>query len=133
MKRAGAMSSEARLSVRRGAEKLDLAVVPEPLGRGIGLEGEVAAWGITVRGITPRMRIEMGLPDDRGVLVTGVRVGSPAASKFEQGDVIREADGIEVKGLAEFLEIMGKAQGPIVRIAFRRGQILDVTVLRGPS
>ena len=30
----------------------------------------------------------MGLPDDRGVLVTGVRVGSPAAEKLEQGDVI---------------------------------------------
>ncbi|MFI5402151.1 MAG: S1C family serine protease, partial [Planctomycetota bacterium] len=47
---------EARFSVRRAAEKLDLAVVPEPLGRGIGLESEAAAWGITVRAITPRMR-----------------------------------------------------------------------------
>jgi serine protease Do len=124
---------EARLAVRRGAEKLDVAVTPEPLGRGIGLEGEVALWGLTARGITPRMRIEMGLPDDRGVLVTGVRVGGPAAGKLEQGDVIREADGIEVNGLPDFLEVMGKAKGPVVRIAFRRGQVLDVTVLRGPS
>jgi serine protease Do len=121
---------EARLSVRRGAEKLDLAVVPEPLGRGIGLESEAAAWGITVRAITPRMRIEFGFPDDRGVLVTGVRVGSPAAEKLEQGDVVREVDGVEVKGLAEFLEAMGKAKAPFARIAFRRGQVLDVTVLR---
>ncbi len=121
---------EARLAVRRGAEALEVPVTPEPLGRGLGLESEAAAWGLTVRAITPRMRIEMGLPDDRGVLVTGVRVGSPAADKLEQGDVIREVDGAEVKGLTEFLEAMGKAKGPFARIAFRRGQVADVTVLR---
>jgi S1-C subfamily serine protease len=64
------------------------------------------------------------------VLVTGVRVGSPAAEKLEQGDVVREVDGVEVKGLPEFLEAMGRARAPFARIAFRRGQILDVTVLR---
>ena len=62
--------------------------------------------------------------------MTGVRVGSPAAEKLEQGDVIREVDGAEAKGLAEFLESMGNAKGPMVRIAFRRGQVSDVTVLR---
>ena len=121
---------ETRLSVRRGTEKLEVPVAPEPLGRGIGLESEVAAWGLTVRAITPRMRLELGFPDDRGVVVTGVRVGSPAAEKLEQGDVIREVDGVEVKGLQEFLEAMGRAKAPFARIAFRRGQVADVTVLR---
>jgi serine protease Do len=121
---------ETRLLVRRGAEKLEVSVTPEPLGRGIGLESEVAAWGLTVRAITPRMRLELGFPDDRGVVVTGVRVGSPAADQLERGDVIREVDGAEVKGLAEFLEAMGKAKAPFARVAFRRGQVADVTVLR---
>lgn len=121
--------AEARLLLRRGAERTEVAVVPEPLGLGLGAESEVAAWGITVRAITPRMRLEMGLPEESGVLVTGVRAGSPAATRLEDGDILREVDGVEVKGLAQFLDVIGKAKSP-VRIAFRRGAVIDVTVLR---
>jgi S1-C subfamily serine protease len=75
------------------------------------------------------MRLELGLPEESGVLVTGVRAGSPAATRLEDGDILREVDGVEVKGLAQFLEAIGKAKSP-VRIAFRRGAVIDVTVLR---
>jgi len=121
---------DARLKVRRAGERTEILVRPEPLGLGLTRESEVALWGITVRAITSRMRREMGFPDARGVLVTGVRVGSPAAGKLEQGDVIREVDGAEVKDLPEFLDAMLKAKEDLVRIGFRHGQVLDVTVLR---
>jgi S1-C subfamily serine protease len=107
--------------------------VPEPLGRGLGREGEVAQWGLTVRSITPRMRLEMGLADERGVFVTGVRAGGAAAGKLQHGDIIRSVDGTEVGDLAQFLRVMGEAAeraAPLVRVAFRRGQVTDVTVLR---
>jgi serine protease Do len=120
---------EARLSLRRGAERVEVAVVPEPLGLGLGAESEAAQWGITVRAITARMRLEMGLPDEGGVLVTGVRAGSAAATRLEDGDILREVDGVAIKGLAHFLEVIGKAKSP-VRVAFRRGAVIDVTVLR---
>jgi len=120
---------EARLGVLRGGERTEIPVKPEPLGLGLTRESEVATWGITVRAITPRMRLEFGFPDDRGVLVTGVRVGSPAAGKLEQGDVVREVDSVDVRGLPGFLDAMEKAKD-VVRIAFRRGSVLDVTVLR---
>jgi serine protease Do len=121
---------EAKLTLRRGAEKLEVAVVPEPLGTGLSRETEVAAWGVTVRAITPRMRLELSLPDDQGVLVTGVRAGGPAAGKLERGDVIRKVDGGEVKDLAGLLLASARGPAPLVRIAFRRGQVNDVTVLR---
>jgi serine protease Do len=121
--------NEAKLTIRRGAQKMDLAVMPEPLGSGLSAESEVALLGITVRAITPRMRLDLGLPDEGGVYVTGVRAGSPAAGKLEDGDVILEVDGAEIEGLPPFLDAVRKVGDP-ARIAFRRGSVIDVTVLR---
>jgi len=120
---------DARLDIRRAGQRLEIAVTPEPLGLGLTRESEIAAWGLTVRAITARMKLELGFPDDLGVFVTGVRVGSPAAGKLDHGDVIREVDGTDVKGLADFLDAMARAKD-VARIAFRRGAVIDVTVLR---
>ena len=37
---------------------MEVPVTPEALGLGLGAETEVAKWGITVRALTPRMRLE---------------------------------------------------------------------------
>ncbi|HEX5138876.1 MAG TPA: trypsin-like peptidase domain-containing protein [Planctomycetota bacterium] len=121
--------TEAKLTLRRGGERMEVPVTPEALGLGLGAETEVAKWGITVRALTPRMRLESGLPDEGGVLVTGVRAGSPAAAKLEDGDILLVVGGTEIRGLAQFLEAIGGAESPL-RIAFRRGTVIDVTVLR---
>jgi len=125
------------LTLRRGAETLSVEARPETLGRQFGQEREVESWGITVRGITGRMRLELGLADLKGVVVTGVRAGSPASGRLQQGDILREVQGTEVEDLAQFMRLAAESvtkEDAIVRLVFRRGTILDVTVLRpGPK
>jgi len=127
------VGQEAMLTVRRGKTALELKAKPEPLGRHLGRETEMAKWGITVRGITSRMQLEMGLRDRTGVIVTGIKAGSAAAGKLETGDIIRNVQGSEVRDLATFLRLAGESidgDDKIVRLMFRRGTVLDVTVLR---
>jgi serine protease Do len=121
------------LTVRRADQLLKVRAKPEPLRRDLGRETEVPAWGITVRGITKRMKHELGLPDRTGVIVTGVRAGSAASGKLERGDVVRSVQGARVLDLPAFLrmaEESGAREDAIVRVMFRRGTVLDVTVLR---
>jgi serine protease Do len=122
-----------RLTVRRGGRVLEVTARPEPLGRDVGRETQVEAWGLTVRAITARMKVDMGLADRAGVIVTGVRAGGPASGRLERGDIIRTVEGREVRNLAGFLRLAqesGQREDEIVRLVFRRGTIVDVTVLR---
>jgi serine protease Do len=109
-------------------------VVPEELGRHLGGDAEVKPWGLTVRGITRRMAREMSLPDMAGVMVTGVRANGPAGDgRLQHGDVIRTLDGRAVDDLEAFERLAAERvalRATPVRIAFRRGSLADVTVLR---
>ncbi|MHC4971839.1 MAG: trypsin-like peptidase domain-containing protein [Planctomycetota bacterium] len=122
-----------RLTVRRGGRVLEVTARPEALGRHLGRETQVEAWGITVRAITERMKLDLGLADRVGVMVTGVRAGGPASGRLERNDIIRTVQGNEVRSLAGFLRLAqesARREDDIVRLVFRRGTILDVTVLR---
>jgi len=122
-----------RLTVRRGGRVLDVVVRAEPLGRHLGRETQVEAWGLTVRAITERMQLDLGLADHAGVIVTGVRAGGPASGRLERNDIIRTVEGSDVLNLAGFLRLVresGLREDEVVRLVFRRGTILDVTVLR---
>jgi serine protease Do len=123
----------ARLTVRRAGRLLEVTARPEPLGRHLGRETQVEAWGLTVRAITERMKLDQGLADRAGVMVTGVRAGGPASGRLERNDIIRTVQGEEVRSLAGFLRLAeesARRDDDIVRLVFRRGTILDVTVLR---
>ena len=123
----------AKLTVRRGGRVLEISARPEPLGRDVGREMQVEAWGLTVRAITGRMKLDLGLADRAGVIVTGVRAGGPASGRLERGDIIRTVQGGPVRHLAGFLRLAQESNrkgDEIVRLVFRRGTILDVTVLR---
>jgi serine protease Do len=123
----------AKMTVRRGGRLLEVIVRPEPLGRHLGRETQVEAWGITVRAITERMKLELGLADRAGVIVTGVRAGGPASGRLERNDIIRSVEGQSVPDLAGFLRLAeesGRRGDTIVRLVLKRGTILDVTVLR---
>jgi serine protease Do len=127
------VAEPAKLTVRRGGQVLEIAARPEPLGRDVGRETQVEAWGLTVRAITGRMRLDLGLADRAGVIVTGVRAGGPASGRLERGDIIRTVQGEPVRHLAGFLRLAQESNrndDEIVRLVFRRGTILDVTVLR---
>ncbi len=127
----------ARLGVVTGAAPRTVEereVVPEELGRHLGRDAEVREWGLTVRAITKRMAQALGLPDTAGVVVTGARGAGPAGGgRLLRDDVIVAMQGEAVKDLEAFealaAKLVGERANPI-RIALRRGTMLDVTVLR---
>ena len=123
----------ARIRLVRRSEQIELKLSPVPLGRQLGTEREIKAWGITVRAITKQMRRERQLPDMLGVLVTGVRAGSPASGRLDREDIIRTLQGVEVTGLATFLRLTEesvKRKDKLVRMILRRSTVTDVTALK---
>jgi serine protease Do len=71
------------------------------------------ALGFTVTAVTPEVAREMGIKEDaRGVAVSEVRDGSPAAAaNLRPGDLILEVDRSETSDLASFAKAMEKVRG----------------------
>ncbi len=123
----------ARLTVSRGGERRSVEVTPEPLGEQVGREVSIPEWGITVSAITDGMQRELGLEDAAGVIVTGISAGSPAVNRLSPGDVVRTVGRATIADLPAFLAAVKRsaaAREPLVRLVYRQGATLDVTVLR---
>jgi serine protease Do len=89
-----AIGSPLTLTVRRGAhgaeKTLRLPMRTERLESKVTEEKSIAAWGMSARDLTRAYLRQAKLPADlQGVLVTGVRDGSPALSAgMSEGDII---------------------------------------------
>jgi serine protease Do len=80
--------------------------------------------GITVQNLTPEIAKGLGLKDNKGVVVTRVESGSPAAnSGIQTGDVIREVNRKPVKDVEDFTQKIEKAKAQDnILLLFQRGQ-----------
>lgn len=78
--------------------------------------------GVAVIQISPELRAALGAPTDRGVLVDGVKPGSPAAKAGVQvGDVVTDVDGDAATSAIDMLSAMSdRKQGDAVKIAVLR-------------
>lgn len=78
--------------------------------------------GVMVQDLTPELAESMELDMSSGALVAQVRSGSPAAEAgLEDGDVVVEVNGIEVKGAGELRNQIGLLEvGDQVEITFER-------------
>jgi len=124
---------DASLLVSRGGEQRKVTLRPVPLGDRVGREAAIPQWGITVQTIPDLRFAEYGIVDGVGVLVTGIRPGSPASGVLERGDIVREVDAVEIRQLHTILRLARESEEreeKLVRLIYRREQILDVTVLR---
>jgi len=83
------VGSALRLTVKRGAETRDYAVVTEKLESRVGEEWALEKWGLSVRKVSRAFARENQLDDENGVLVIGVQPGYPAeVAGLARGDVI---------------------------------------------
>jgi serine protease Do len=127
-----------RMTVMRDQETLETQIVTEKYQRDRGEEAAFRTWGISAKEITERMARNRRLDSTDGVLVSGVRSGSPAQQAepaISYGDVIRAIDGEPVRTLAEFIdgydEIMDREQLPeYLLIEFDRSGKSYVTLLQ---
>jgi serine protease Do len=83
------VGATARLSVKRGAETREYAIVTEKLESRQGEEWAFEKWGLSVRKVSRTYAREHQLPDATGLLVIGVQPGYPAAvAGINRGDIL---------------------------------------------
>lgn len=73
--------------------------------------------------ISPELRMHLGAPSDRGVLVDSVRTDSPAAKAgLQVGDIVLSVDGASAQSAMSILDALGdRKKGDKVAIDVQRG------------
>ena len=98
-----------RFDFGRGMFQFD---IPRNGGRVLRLAPARPQLGVTVESLTDQMATFLGVPGKKGVLVTSVTVGSPAASTLKAGDVIVAMDGKPVAEPDDLTQALsGKSAG----------------------
>jgi serine protease Do len=83
------VGSKVMLSVKRGEQTTEHAIITEKLESRQGEEWAFEKWGLTVRKVSRAYARENQFDDDTGLLVIGVQPGFPAAvAGISSGDVI---------------------------------------------
>lgn len=96
-----------KLTVKRGTETRDYAVMTEKLESRVGEEWALEKWGLSVRKVSRAYARENQLDDANGVLVIGVQPGFPAAnSGVSRGDIVTKINEQSVVSL----EVIKSAQ-----------------------
>ena len=131
------LGSTARLTVRRGKDVTELALPVEgppedpPRDRRV-LDGRMPLAGATVVNLSPAVVDEMRLSGPgKGVIVTAVAAGSPAARLgLQPGDLLLRLNGEAVESTAALEASLRQSRGPW-RIAIQRGgEVLETVVGR---
>ncbi|RLB16010.1 MAG: peptidase [Deltaproteobacteria bacterium] len=98
--------------VRDGKEKsLQVLIGTMPKSQEAVSPENANAWGLTVQEMSPDLARHLNLnPDEEGVVISGVKPGSPAAEAgLRPGDIIKEVDRKEIKDLDDYQRAMQKA------------------------
>src|SRR3954468_13917245 len=97
------IGSDVSLKLKRGKEVVTLNASTVKLESAQGEEKELKEWGMSVRDVTRRYANENNLDDDKGVVVTSLNPGYPAAkADLAEGDVIRAVNGKDAIDIDEF-------------------------------
>jgi len=101
--------------------------IPGPGGLAFSLERP--RLGVTLEPLTGQMAEFLGVPGKKGVLVTSVEQGSPAATKLKAGDVITRADNQTVDSPDDLARLVQKKNdGKIDLTVIREKKEVSITV-----
>jgi len=104
-----------------------------PPGQGQGPSGS-ALEGISVQNLTPRLRDQLGIPNEvSGVVVSNVDQNSPAADYLQQGDVIESINRQPVHNVNDFNKLAGEAKGQVLLRVVHQGQPMFIVISPGPG
>ncbi len=128
------IGSDVVLTIKRGAQTLNMPMKTAKLESSVGEEKEFKTWGVTVRDISRAYANERQLENDKGVVVTGLSPGYPAAkAELENDDVILRVNEQDVEDLDAFSKIYDesvKKKEATVLVDFKRRRSSQQTVLK---
>src|SRR4051812_21959938 len=128
------IGTELTLTLKRGKETVKLTAKTEKLEGAVGREEEFKTWGLSVRDVTRTFANQRQLDDDKGVLVTTLRGGFPAAkAELGPGDIIRAVNGDPVEDIDAFskqVEESVKKKDAKVLLDVQRGRGQRTVVLK---
>jgi serine protease Do len=124
------IGGDLQVAYRRDGSIREARIRTEKLRDDRGEERALPAWGLTAEQLTSKLARDLGVEETAGVLVTGVRNGSPAylaQPPLAQGDIVQAIAGTPVRTLEELLaqyqRIREKKPSDLVLMAFdRRGR-----------
>ncbi len=90
-------------------------------------------FGLTVQEITPGLAERFGISDQKGVIVSGVKPGSPAQrAGLRPGDIIREVERKRIENLKSYREALKdfKKEGVLLWIQRGKGSLYVVLKLK---
>ena len=123
--------------IRKGAEqKFDVQIgelEAEPtLASASEPESQPGAYGLQVQPVTPEIADQLQLKDAEGVLVSGVKAGSPAEEAgLRRGDVILEVNQNAVADVPEFRDALADSKKGALLLVSRGGSEIFVAVTAG--
>ena len=87
------------------------------------------SYGLAVQELTPDLAKYLSFESRKGVMVSGVRKGSQAATDgLITGDIIVEIEGRIVEDLPFFLQTLKESKSPLKAKIFRDNRLLTITV-----
>ena len=119
--------------VLRDGEKKTLEVTVEPMAKFVGKQIEMRNLGITLQNITRPMARARRYPDQKGVLITGIRAGQvfeEAKPKIRVGDVVLRVGDAPVTGIKSFQKAITDGKAGEVAVVFRRDREILVTLVK---
>jgi len=128
---------EVEVVILRGGKPLTLKVKVGELKDETGtpaVEKAKLELGMSVVEITPEMARQLRLSERGGVVVNQVEPGSAAdEAGVRRGDVIREVNGQEVRGLSDYRSALARLKkGEVIRLSIKRGERSLYLTLRVP-
>lgn len=131
------VGSTIRLAVKRRNRMLPFVVRTQRLESSKGKQKLLVKWGVTVRQITAAYVRRHKLPNDRGVLIEGVRSGGLAAKAgIRSGDIIRKLHMKPVANLKSFRIQYAKlirSKPRRILIELLRGQTTQLIVIKNET
>jgi serine protease Do len=128
-----APGSKLKLRIIRDGKEQDIQVTVTKLPDDIsGPNTPLQKLGINVQEITAELAQKLGLPENKGVVITHVTPGSPAEeAAIKAGSVIISVNRQKVDNLAEFTAAMNNAaKQDRVLLMVRQGDVIRFTALR---
>jgi serine protease Do len=100
------VGQEVELLISRNDENLRFNITTEERSDATSEEIECESWGFTAKSITREFALEFNLPDEKGVLVVGVKPNGPGfRAQMFPGDRVVAIEGEGVAGLDSLREI----------------------------